>query len=153
MADRKLEEKLSRRHGGYTKLAFWLCQDEYLPSAAFMSKVGDGIRDRRDLSSPPRPEDKIIPSKQQVSQTSLRQKSTNLVLRGRWLIAQFAICKWYRFICQMHSFDTPFKIFLWRRVIRRITKKSYKTPSSSSMAQVMPALSRIYSMAKEALTY
>mmetsp|Transcript_18609 Transcript_18609/g.40269 ORF Transcript_18609/g.40269 Transcript_18609/m.40269 type:complete len:130 (+) Transcript_18609:256-645(+) len=110
MADRKQEEKLSRRHGGYTNLAFWLRQDEYLPSAAFTSKVGDGIRDRRDLSSPPRPEDNIIPSKQQVSQTSFQRKSMNLVLRGRWLIAQFAICKWYWFICQMHSSDTPSKL-------------------------------------------
>mmetsp|Transcript_18606 Transcript_18606/g.40267 ORF Transcript_18606/g.40267 Transcript_18606/m.40267 type:complete len:106 (+) Transcript_18606:257-574(+) len=98
MADRKQEEKLSRRHGGYTNLAFWLRQDEYLQRAALVSEIGDGICDRRDLSSLPRPEDHIIPSKQQVSQTSFQRKSMNLVLRGRWLIAQFAICRWYRFI-------------------------------------------------------
>ena len=52
MADRKLEEKLSRRHGGYTKLAFWLRQDEYLQRAALASKIGVAIHDRRDISLP-----------------------------------------------------------------------------------------------------
>jgi len=52
MADRKQEEKLSRRHGGYTKLAFWLRQDEYLQRAALASEIGVAIHDRCDISLP-----------------------------------------------------------------------------------------------------